>query len=101
MAGPPAQGAYLTGQRRPAERARPAQRARSEEGDRHEPTYQTFANQLKTGHTRPSIPAYTQISLALATEINAALNGTVSPAQALAKAAAEGNQAIASDGSGS
>jgi ABC-type glycerol-3-phosphate transport system substrate-binding protein len=47
------------------------------------------------------VPAYAAISLDLATEIQAALNGTVTPAQALAKAAAEGNQAIASGGSGS
>jgi len=46
------------------------------------------------------VPAYTAISQALATEINAALTSNLSPAQALAKAAAAGNQAIAS-GSGS
>jgi hypothetical protein len=46
------------------------------------------------------VPAYTAISLDLATEINAALTSNLSPAQALAMAAAEGNQAIAS-GSGS
>jgi multiple sugar transport system substrate-binding protein len=61
-----------------------------------EPTYSVFANQLDTGHTRPSVPAYTTISAGLATEIQAALDGTVTPAQALAKAATEGNQAIAS-----
>jgi multiple sugar transport system substrate-binding protein len=65
-----------------------------------QPAYQTFASQLSTGHTRPTAPAYTAISLALATEINAALTSNISPAQALAKAAAAGNQAIAS-GSGS
>ena len=65
-----------------------------------QPTYQTFASQLNTGHTRPTVPAYTAISLALATEINAALTSNISPAQALAKAAAAGNQAITS-GSGS
>jgi multiple sugar transport system substrate-binding protein len=63
-------------------------------------TYQTFANQLNTGHTRPTVPAYTAVSQALATEINAALTSNISPAQALAKAAAAANQAIAS-GSGS
>jgi multiple sugar transport system substrate-binding protein len=65
-----------------------------------QPTYQTFANQLNTGQTRPTVPAYTAVSQALATEINAALTSNISPAQALAKAAAAGNQAIAS-GSGS
>jgi multiple sugar transport system substrate-binding protein len=65
-----------------------------------QPTYPVFASQLNTGQSRPSIPAYTAISLDLATEINAALEGTISPSAALAKAAAEGDQAIAS-GSGS
>ena len=65
-----------------------------------QPTYQTFASQLNTGHTRPTVPAYTAISLALATEINAALTSNITPAQALAKAAAAGDQAIAG-GSGS
>jgi len=50
--------------------------------------------------TRPTVPAYTAVSQALATEINAALTSNISPAQALAKAAAAANQAIAS-GSGS
>ena len=58
------------------------------------PTYSVFANQLTTGQTRPSIPAYTAISTDLATEINAALTGGISPAAALAKAASEGDQAI-------
>ena len=65
-----------------------------------QPTYKTFASQLNTGQTRPTVPAYTAISLDLATEINDALTSNISPAQALAKAASEGNQAIAS-GSGS
>jgi multiple sugar transport system substrate-binding protein len=65
-----------------------------------QPTYQVFASQLNTGQTRPTVPAYTAVSQALATEINAALTSNLSPAQALAKAAAAGNQAIAS-GSGS
>jgi multiple sugar transport system substrate-binding protein len=63
-------------------------------------TYQTFASQLNTGQTRPTVPAYTAVSQALATEINAALTSNISPAQALAKAATAANQAIAS-GSGS
>lgn len=100
--GQPAQGAYLTATSgglpsAPGQLSEPA--VKNEIAT--QPTYQTFATQLQTGHTRPSIPAYAQISLDLATEIQAALNGTVTPAQALAKAAAEGNQAIASGGSGS
>ena len=61
-----------------------------------EPTYSVFASQLNTGQTRPTIPAYTAVSTALATEINAALTGGVSPAAALAKAAATGDAAISS-----
>jgi hypothetical protein len=52
----------------------------------------------RTTLSRPSIPAYTAISTALATEINAAITGTISPSAALAKAAAEGNAAIANGG---
>src|SRR5579872_1289348 len=65
-----------------------------------EATYATFAQQLQYGQTRPTIPAYTAISTALATEIQNALNGTETPAFALAKAASEGDSAIA-NGSGS
>lgn len=36
-----------------------------------QPTYQVFAGQLNSGHTRPTVPAYTAVSQALATEINA------------------------------
>jgi multiple sugar transport system substrate-binding protein len=97
----PSQGAYLTA----ASSGLPSAPAQlNETAVTHEaatqPTYQVFADQLKTGHTRPTVPAYTTISLDLATEINDALNGTVTPAQALAKAASEGNQAISS-GTGS
>jgi multiple sugar transport system substrate-binding protein len=100
--GQPAQGAYLTATSgglpsAPNQLTQPAVKKEIAS----QPTYQTFATQLQTGQTRPSIPAYAQISLDLATEIQAALNGTVTPAQALAKAAAEGNQAIANGGSGS
>jgi multiple sugar transport system substrate-binding protein len=98
----PAQGAYLTSESgglpsAPAQLTEPA----VEQESASEPTYQVFASQLQTGETRPTVPAYTQISLDLATEIQDALNGTTSPSQALATAASEGNQAIASDGSGS
>jgi multiple sugar transport system substrate-binding protein len=97
----PAQGAYLTATSGglPSAPAQLQQAAVQKEAATA-PTYQTFATQLQTGGTRPTVPAYTAISLDLATEINAALTSNLSPAQALAKAAAEGNQAIAS-GSGS
>ncbi|HEX3924018.1 MAG TPA: ABC transporter substrate-binding protein [Streptosporangiaceae bacterium] len=97
----PAQGAYLTAQSSglpssPAQLTYPA--VKQEEAS--QPTYQVFASQLTTGESRPSIPAYSAISLDLATQINAALTGSVTPAQALAKAASEGNQAI-TNGTGS
>jgi multiple sugar transport system substrate-binding protein len=97
----PAEGAYLTSVSSglPSAPAQLTQAAVKKEAST-QPTYQVFANQLKSGHTRPTVPAYTAISLDLATEIQDALNGTATPAQALAKAAAEGNQAISS-GSGS
>lgn len=93
----PAQGAYLTSSSgglpsAPQQLTEPS--VKQEEAS--QPTYKTFASQLDTGQSRPTVPAYTEISLDLATQIQAALNGTVTPAQALAKAAAEGNQAIAS-----
>ena len=98
----PAQGAYLTSvsgglPSAPDQLTQPLVTTEASTS----PFYQVFANQLATGETRPTIPAYSAISLDLATEIQDALNGTVTPAQALAKAAAEGNQAIASGGSGS
>jgi multiple sugar transport system substrate-binding protein len=98
----PAQGAYLTATSGGLPSA-PAQlqQAAVQKESASEKDYQTFATQLQTGQTRPTVPAYTQVSLDLATEIQAALNGTVTPAQALAKAASEGDQAIASGGSGS
>src|SRR6204780_41451 len=97
----PAQGAYLTNlsgglPSAPDQLTYPA--VKQEEAS--QPTYPVFATQLNTGHTRPTIPAYTAISLDLATEINATLTGGISPAAALAQAASEGNQAIAT-GSGS
>jgi hypothetical protein len=45
------------------------------------------------------MPTVERLRLDLATEINDALTSNLSPAQALAKAAAEGNQAIASGSS--
>jgi multiple sugar transport system substrate-binding protein len=98
----PAQGAYLTSESGGLPSA-PAQlqQAAVKQEESTQPTYQTFATQLQTGQTRPTVPAYTTVSLDLATEIQDALNGTVTPSQALATAASEGNQAISSGGSGS
>jgi multiple sugar transport system substrate-binding protein len=97
----PAQGAYLTAQSGglPSGPDQLSYSAVKQEAA-SQPTYSVFSDQLNTGQTRPTIPAYTAISLDLATEINAAISGTISPSAALAKAAAEGNQAIA-NGTGS
>ncbi|MBO0805057.1 MAG: ABC transporter substrate-binding protein [Nocardiopsaceae bacterium] len=98
----PAQGAYLDSATSglpssPDQLSQPA--VKKEEAS--QPSYRVFASQLATGRVRPTVPAYTAISTDLATEINAALTGGISPAAALAKAAAEGNKAIASDAAGS
>jgi multiple sugar transport system substrate-binding protein len=99
--GQPSTGAWLTSNSGGLPSApNQLQQALVQKESQSSPTYQVFANQLNTGQTRPTVPAYTAISLALATQINAALTSNLSPAQALAKAAAAGNQAIAS-GSGS
>lgn len=94
--GQPAQGAYLTAQSHglpsaPNQLTQPDVKKEAAS----DPTYKVFADQLKTGQTRPTIPAYAAISKALSDQIDAALRGTVSPAQALAKAAQAGNKAIA------
>jgi multiple sugar transport system substrate-binding protein len=96
----PAQGAYLTAVSSglPSAPAQLSEQAVKSEAAT-QPTYPVFAGQLKTGQSRPTVPAYAAISLDLSNEINDALTGSVTPAQALAKAAAEGNQAIASSGS--
>ncbi|MET8146228.1 extracellular solute-binding protein [Sphaerisporangium sp. NPDC005288] len=59
-----------------------------------DPTYPVFAEAEKTGKVRPITPAYNAISQSLWTEINAALKGRQTPAQALAKAAREGDAAL-------
>src|SRR6202012_1028867 len=97
----PAQGAYLAATNGglpsgPSQLSYPAMK--KEEAS--QPTYRVCADQLTTAQAGPSIPAYTAISTALATEINAALTGGIPPAAARAKAAAAGDQAIAA-GSGS
>lgn len=95
----PAQGAYLASANGglpsgPAQLGYPEVKKQ----EASQPTYPVFAGQLNTGRTRPTIPAYTAISTALATQINAAISGQISPSAALAKAAAEGDAAIAGGG---
>jgi ABC-type glycerol-3-phosphate transport system substrate-binding protein len=98
--GQPEQGAYLTAASTglpsaPNQLDQPAVKAEAAK----EPTYSVFADQLKTGQARPTVAAYTAISQALSTQINAALTGSISPQDALAKAAEQANQAIADSGS--
>ncbi|WP_214414511.1 extracellular solute-binding protein [Sphaerisporangium fuscum] len=59
-----------------------------------DPTYTVFAEAEKTGKVRPITPAYNAISQALWIQINAALKGQKSPADALAKAAQDGDAAL-------
>jgi maltose-binding protein MalE len=56
--------------------------------------YQVFAAMEKYGQVRPVSPAYNAVSQDLWTQINAALQGSETPAQALATAAREGNAAL-------
>ncbi|GGL05676.1 ABC transporter substrate-binding protein [Sphaerisporangium melleum] len=58
------------------------------------PAYAVFAEAEKTGKVRPITPAYNAISQSLWTEINAALKGRKTPAEALAAAAREGDAAL-------
>lgn len=93
--GQPAQGAYLTAQSSglpsaPNQLSQPAVKKEAAS----DPTYKVFADQLKTGQSRPTIPAYAAISSALSDQIDAALRGSISPSEALAKAAQAGNKAI-------
>jgi multiple sugar transport system substrate-binding protein len=59
--------------------------------------YTVFSSEEKYGQVRPITPAYTAVSTALWTEINAAIAGKVTPSQALATAAKEADQALASN----
>lgn len=93
--GQPAQGAYLTASSSglpsaPNQLSQPAVKKEAAA----DPTYKVFAAQLKSGTSRPTIPAYASVSQALSTQIYAALRGTVTPQQALQKAAAAGNKAL-------
>jgi multiple sugar transport system substrate-binding protein len=96
--GQPAQGAYLTAASSglpsaPNQLSQPAVQKEAAS----DPTYKVFAAQLKTGQSRPTIPSYAAISQALSTQIDAALRGTVSPTDALNKAAQQGNAALKSN----
>jgi multiple sugar transport system substrate-binding protein len=55
------------------------------------PDFQVFAQNEASGGTRPLIPTYNAVSQALWTEINQALQGKETPAQALANAARKGD----------
>jgi ABC-type glycerol-3-phosphate transport system substrate-binding protein len=66
--------------------------------DEAKPWYGVFANEEKFGQVRPITPAYTAVSTDLWTAINAAIAGKETPSQALAAAAKEADQALASNG---
>jgi ABC-type glycerol-3-phosphate transport system substrate-binding protein len=65
------------------------------------PYYHAFADNEATGHVRPITPAYNAVSQDLWTEINDALDGKISPSQALKTAAAEADRALKKYSSGS
>jgi ABC-type glycerol-3-phosphate transport system substrate-binding protein len=98
--GQPEQGAYLTAQSGGLPSA-PNQLDQEtlKKSIAGQPTYQTFAEQLKYGQVRPTIPSYAAISQALSDNINKALTGKLTPQQALDAAAEAGNAAIANSGS--
>ncbi len=97
--GQPEQGGYLTAQSGGLPSA-PNQLDQQAVKDQiaKQPTYQTFAQQLTFGHTRPSVPAYAAISQALSDNINLCLTGKLSPQAALSAAETAGNAAIANAG---
>lgn len=65
------------------------------------PYYHVFAAEEPYGHVRPITPAYNAVSQDLWTEVNAALDGTLSPSQALHVAATKADSALARYSSGS
>jgi multiple sugar transport system substrate-binding protein len=91
----PAEGAYLADQSgglpsSPAQLRQPVmQKAESAK------FFSVFANNLKYGQTRPLNPQWYTASSYLFTEINDAIAGKVTPAQALSTAAKEVDQALA------
>lgn len=91
----PAQGAYLTATSgglpsSPVQLSQPAVKKLQAS----ESTYSVFANDLKLGKTRPTIPGYDQLSTDLWNHINLALTGKETPAQALHKAQSEADKAL-------
>ena len=94
----PAEGAYLTAQSgglpsSPAQIGQPVlKQAESAQW------YSVFANNLKYGQLRPLNPQWYTASSYLYTEINDAIAGKVTPAQALSTAAHEVDQALAQNG---
>lgn len=91
----PAEGAYLAAQdgglpSDPAQLRQPALASYAAKTG----GYQVFADLEKYGQVRPVSPAYNAVSQDLWTQINAALQGSETPAQALATAAREGNAAL-------
>lgn len=98
--GAPEQGAYLTSTSGGLPSA-PAQLDQDSVKKQiaEQPTYSTFAEQLKYGQVRPTIPAYAAISQALSDGIDSALSGKATPEQALKAAADKANAAIANAGS--
>jgi multiple sugar transport system substrate-binding protein len=91
----PAEGAYLTSQSgglpsSPAQLGQPVmQKAETAK------FYSVFADNLKYGQSRPLNPEWYTASSYLYTEVSDAIAGKVTPAQALATAANEVNQALA------
>ncbi len=91
----PAEGAYLASQNgglpsSPAQIGQPV--LKSAESNKW---YNVFANNLKYGKLRPLNPQWYTASSYLYTEINDAIAGKVTPAQALSTAAKEVDQALA------
>jgi multiple sugar transport system substrate-binding protein len=94
----PAQGAYLASQSGglPSSSAQLGQPVlKQSEANKY---YSVFANDLKYGQLRPLNPQWYTASASLYTEINDAIAGKVTPAQALSTAAHEVDQALAQNG---
>ncbi|WP_262843372.1 extracellular solute-binding protein [Sphaerisporangium corydalis] len=91
----PERGAYLAAKNGglPSDPAQLDQRALKDHIAEN-PTYTVFADAEKTGKVRPITPAYDAISKGLWTQINAALQGRTTPAEALAAAARTGDAAL-------
>ncbi|HTT90830.1 MAG TPA: extracellular solute-binding protein [Acidimicrobiales bacterium] len=94
----PAEGAYLASQSgglpsSPAQLGEPV--LKSSEAN---PWFKVFANNLKYGQLRPLNPQWYTASSYLYTEINDAIAGKVTPAQALSTAAHQVDQALAQNG---